>query len=689
MTTYTGSKNLTFSGAAASPSGTAATVANASGTAVAFGTATAITFTSGVATVSTTKNGVMRIYRAGTASVSVSDGTISTAAPLAVNVSAAALSKLVLAVETATPAVGAADDLTMSAQDTYGNPILTYTGSKTLTFSTASASPNGTVPTVTNASGEAIAFGAATSINFEAGVAVTSGSLNGEMRLYKSVATSVKFTDGSLTSAVVTVTPTAGAAVKLFLAAATSTPVAAASVNLTITALDIYGNTATAYTGSKNLTFSGASASPSGTAPTVTNASGTAIAFGTVTPITFASGTVTRVLKIYRAGAANISVSDGTISMDSPLAVNASAAALSKLVLALETATPAVGAADDLTMSAQDTYGNPIPTYEGVKTLTFSTASASPNGTVPTVTNASGEAIAFGAATSINFEAGVAVTSGSLNGEMRLYKSVATSVKFTDGSLTSAVVTVTPPPGAASKFVLTASTLVPAAGASVNLTTTAQDTYGNTATAYAGSKGIFFSGAGTSAGGTAPTVINAAGVAVALGAETLLTFTSGVAAVGSSKNGVFKPTKAEVAAIAASDGTISTASALAVTVSATTASKLAFTHLVSSAGSIGSPCYFTCAVTLLGNSGTTQAGVAVTDTYGNIVSNVGTGHSVAVTTTGGAVTGGTITFPATGTAESPADFVYTSPGSGAFSNSVKATTSAGTTYTVATITATK
>ena len=171
-----------------------------------------------------------------------------------------------------------------------------------------------------------------------------------------------------------------------------------------------------------------------------------------------------------------------------------SAAALSKLVLAAETATPAVGAADDLTISAQDTYGNPIPTYNGSRASTFSGASASPNGTVPTVTNSARRSDRLRRCDADQFEAGVAVTSGSLNGEMRLYKSGATSVKVTDGALTSATVTVTPPAGAAAKFALAASTLTPAAGASVNLTTTAQDTYGNTATTYAGSKNLVFSG---------------------------------------------------------------------------------------------------------------------------------------------------------------------------------------------------
>ena len=288
-TTYTGSKNLTFSGATASPGGNAPTVANTSGTAVAFGTATAITFTSGVASISGAKNGVMTLYKAGAAQhlgqrrhdldrlAAGGDGC------------RAALSKLVLAAETATPATGAADPLTITAQDTYGNPVTSYTGSKNLTFSGASASPGGNAPTVTNASGTAVAFGTATPITFTAGVATSSGSLNGEMRLYKSGAASVNVTDGSLTSAAVTVTPTA-AATRLSLAASGTTPTAGTSVNLTITAQDNFGNTATSYTGSKNLTFSGASASPGGNAPTVSNSSGTAVAFGTATPITFTSG---------------------------------------------------------------------------------------------------------------------------------------------------------------------------------------------------------------------------------------------------------------------------------------------------------------------------------------------------------------------------------------------------------------
>ena len=62
----------------------------------------------------------MKIYRAGAASVAVTDGTLSTETPLAFTVSPAALSKFVLGVESTTPAAGAPDDLTITAQDTYG-----------------------------------------------------------------------------------------------------------------------------------------------------------------------------------------------------------------------------------------------------------------------------------------------------------------------------------------------------------------------------------------------------------------------------------------------------------------------------------------------------------------------------------------------------------------------------------------
>ena len=79
VTSYTGPKSLTFSGATASSNPvTAPTVTDNTGAAIAFGTPTTITFTNGIATVSGAANGRMTLYKAETAVVSVTDGTILT-----------------------------------------------------------------------------------------------------------------------------------------------------------------------------------------------------------------------------------------------------------------------------------------------------------------------------------------------------------------------------------------------------------------------------------------------------------------------------------------------------------------------------------------------------------------------------------------------------------------------------------
>jgi hypothetical protein len=509
---------------------------------------------------------------------------------------------------------------------------------------------------------------------------------------YTVTATWHSWTEASATkSANVTVGPAANFAIS----AASTTPVAGVADNLTITAKDANNSTVTTYTGAHNLTFSGASSSPAGNAPTIVNSAGTAVAFGTATALNFTNGVASvassknGVMKIFAAGAATVSATDGSISTSPNLSVTVSPTTASKLVLSAASTTPTAGAADNLTTTAQDTYGNTATSYTGARSLTFSGASAAPAGNVPTVTDSAGAAVAFGTATAINFTAGVASASGGANGEARLYKSGSTSLKVSDGTLTSANSTVTVAPATAAKFLLSAASTTPVAGAADNLTTTAQDTYGNTATAYTGARNITFSGANASPSGSAPTVVNSAGTAVAFGTATALTFTSGVAAVASSKNGVMKLNRAETASVTATDGSISTPSGLAVIVSPGTAARLAWSGVAVSAGAIGSPCLFTCAVTAIGNSGTITARVNVTDSLGNTVSNIGTGHTVSVTANGGAVSGGSLTLNGTGVAESTTQFTYTAPASGSFSNTITAATSGGTVYTSATATAGK
>jgi hypothetical protein len=487
---------------------------------------------------------------------------------------------------------------------------------------------------------------------------------------------------------------TIGEATKFTISGSTTTPAAGGSVNLTITAKDANDSTVTTYTGSHSLVFSGASASPAGNAPTVANSSGTAVAFGSATALTFTAGVATvnstknGVLKIYRAGAASVAATESSLTTPAPLALTVSPGTASKYLLSAASATPAAGASDNLTVTAQDTYGNTDTSYAGSHSLVFSGASASPGGNVPTVSDSSAADVAFGSATAIEFSAGVAVGGEGVGGAMKLPKSGSTAVKATEGSITTpTAVTVTVSPGAATKLVLTASTQTPVAAANFNLTTTAQDVYGNTATAYTGSKNITFSGASASPSGALPTVVNSAGTVVNFGSPTALTFTAGVAAVSASKNGYAKLNKAGATNVFATDGTLTTPAPLALTVSVGAASKLALSELTASAGSIGTPCLFTCTITALGNSGTVRARVGITDSVGNAVSNVGAAKTVNVTvTTGGTISGSPLTVPETGPAVSTAEFTYTAPASGAFTHTITAASSG---YSSATATASK
>ena len=500
----------------------------------------------------------------------------------------------------------------------------------------------------------------------------------------------------SATSAVKKATVTIGETVKFTIAGSTTTPTAGGAVNLTITAKDVNNATVTTYTGSHSLVFAGADSSPAGNAPTVVSnvSSSSAVAFGTATPLTFTSGVAAvgssknGILKIYEAGSAGVTATEGSITTPTPLALTVSPAAAKTFVLQAASATPAPGQGDDLTITALDTYGNLATGYTGSKNITFSGASASPGGNAATATNSSGTPVAFGSATAILFSAGVAEAEEGDGGEIVIYKSGASTVKAAEGSTvtTPTGVTLTLTTGAMTKLALTSSTATPTAGTGFNVTTTAQDAYGNTVTTYTGSKNITFSGASASPAGTLPTVVDSGGSAVNFGTATALTFASGVATPGSSKNGFMKLGLVGATGVAATDGTSSTATPLALTVNIGSASKLAVRELAVSAGTIGSPCYFTCAVTALGNAGTVKAKVAITDSMGNVVSSVGSAKTVTVTATGGAIGGSPLSIPASGLAVSGTPFNYAAPASGNFSNTITAAASG---YSNATVTAAK
>jgi hypothetical protein len=103
---YTGLRNLTFGPVADSPSGAHASVTNFAGGGIKFGAPTQIAFVAGVAVVAGGSNGAMTLVKAGPASITVTDGSISNGAGLSVAVSPGAAERLAWSNPTSTGALG-------------------------------------------------------------------------------------------------------------------------------------------------------------------------------------------------------------------------------------------------------------------------------------------------------------------------------------------------------------------------------------------------------------------------------------------------------------------------------------------------------------------------------------------------------------------------------------------------------
>jgi hypothetical protein len=508
------------------------------------------------------------------------------------------------------------------------------------------------------------------------------------------------------TSAVVKATVTVGPVAKFAIAGTPTSAAAGAAINLTITAQDEAGGKVTTFTGTHSLTFSGAGNSPLGTPPSVAgNASTTGTTFGTATPLTFATGSTTvassknGVLKIYKPGEASITATEGSLTTPVPLEVTITPAAAAKFTVTAANPAPTAGTGDNLTITAIDLYGNVATGYTGSHNVVFGptgTTTTSPAGNVATVDDSAGNHVAFGTATPIVFTAGVSTVSEGGNGELTLYKSGSlTTLKATEGSITNST---SPPltvaPSATTNFGTTVALATEPTITGFTLTITAKDAYGNTTPAYNGEKKLTFTGTGTatetSPSGNVAAVVNTAGTAIPLGGQTAITFaTTGIATSASSKNGYLRLYKPGTAALNVSDGS-SAGTLPALTVTAT-AKRVAFSGLTASPGTLAANCLFVCSVTTLGNSGTITGKLAITDEYGNVVSNIGASKTATVSVTAGSPVGGIsgspLSFPETGPAISTTAFVYTSPASGSYTTNM--VTAASTGFTSATVSASK
>ena len=273
-----------------------------------------------------------------------------------------------------------------------------------------------------------------------------------------------------------------GTAASLDLAAASTTPTAGVDDNLTITAKDPYGNTATSYTGSHSLTFGGAN--PAGTTQpkVVGNDIPGGHAFGSPTPISFTSGVASvsggmnGVMTLYKAEAANITVTDGSIDNSAgPLSVTVDPGPLNHFTWTDQpNASQTAGDQfDTVEVTAYDQWDNVKTNYNPAGAV-FSglNPAGSPNGDLPT----------YG----FTWSGGVASSSGVVD-----KKAETTQLTVTDGSVTASSDsgspdTFTVAPAALNSFAWTDQ---PNASQTAGVTfdsvaVTAYDAYGNVKTNY-------------------------------------------------------------------------------------------------------------------------------------------------------------------------------------------------------------
>lgn len=490
-----------------------------------------------------------------------------------------------------------------------------------------------------------------TSVNAVAGVATFSALSHDTANVI-----TVQFTSGALIPVIsntVTVTPGPAAALRITGVSARTAGVAGA---VTITAIDALGNTATAYSGPVSLTFGGANPSLDPvTAPTAENASATPVAFGSPTGVTFSAGVATSNLRLYRAESATVTVSDGTLAASgvNALAITVAPASATRLVIT-GPASLTAGAIGNLTITAADPYGNTATSYTGTHSLTFNGAAASTAPvTAPTVENNVGTQVAFGLATPISFTAGVALVNGIPgNGRLRLYQVETAVISASDGAIAAAGsdrLTVAVAHAAADKLAVSGSA-TQIAGQLQDITVTVQDPYGNTATSQNGALAVAFAGSGTGGGfnqaDNQPRVSRRVdGVEVDFGTATSLDFLAGVA------NPVVDPlqcrmrlVRAGSASITATASGLDAGAALVVTVSAGAAVKLGVAAVGSTTPTAGQATTIDVVVQDAGGNTVTTATaidltVTATPSAGSLRATAHSGTQIAAGTSGTTIGG--------------------------------------------------
>jgi uncharacterized protein (DUF2147 family) len=317
-----------------------------------------------------------------------------------------------------------ANPLAARVTDQFNNPISGVTVTFTAPTTGASGSFTGGANTIT----------ATTDIN---GIATTSFTANTIAGTYSVLAN----IQGGTTPAAFSLTNVAGNAASLAFTGLPTNTAAGASNSFTVTAQDIFGNTATSYNGVVLFTSS------DGQAVLPTNAT-----------LTNGTGTFNATLRTIGSQTINAS-SGGLMSASATLTVDPGAAS-TLLISGLPSSTIA-GTQSSLTLTAKDAFGNTVTNYNGVVLLTSS------DGQAVLPTNAT-------------------LTNGTGTFNVILKTAGTQTLNASSGPLTATSASLTVTPSVATNFAIAGVPAAVTAGASQPFTVTARDAFGNTATNYTG-----------------------------------------------------------------------------------------------------------------------------------------------------------------------------------------------------------
>ncbi len=370
----------------------------------------------------------------GTQNLNVTDTNTSslTATESGIVVRAAAAQSLKVAGFPTSDPAGAANQVTVTALDAYGNVATGYTGAVTLT----SGDPRAVLPA---------------SYTF---TPADAGQSRFAVTLDTSGTQTISATDtSSLAGAESDIDVEPAAATSLHVTGFPTSDTAGATASVTVTAYDAYGNVATGYTGTVFLT----SSDMHGVIPstyTFTSSNAGAHRFSVV---------------LDTAGTQSITATDtATASItgsESGIAVQPAAA--KTLTIAGVPATVSAGTTNDVTVTAYDAYGNVATDYTG----TVSLSTSDPHAALPS-------SYTFAAADAGLHRFAVALDTAGTQ-----------SITATDAATSSLSATesgITVQAAAAKAFTVTGFPVFDAAGTASNVTVTACDAFGNVATGYTG-----------------------------------------------------------------------------------------------------------------------------------------------------------------------------------------------------------